>query len=92
MSLSVAAVGGGLSAGMAGAAAPAQLTVALAKIGLAGFGVSKVSTALSSLLTAKGMELELPRLRDELGISATFSKPFSPTKIVRTVEELLAAV
>ncbi|MCH2114011.1 MAG: response regulator [Pirellulales bacterium] len=42
------------------------------------------------LLTAKGLELELPRLRDELGIDATFAKPFSPSAIVKTVNELLA--
>ncbi len=41
------------------------------------------------LLTAKGLELELPRLRDELGINATFAKPFSPSAIVKTVSELL---
>jgi CheY-like chemotaxis protein len=42
------------------------------------------------LLTAKGLELELPRLRDELGIDATFPKPFSPSAVVRAVSELLA--
>ena len=42
------------------------------------------------LLTAKGLELELPRLRDELGIDATFAKPFSPSAIVKTVHQLLA--
>jgi len=42
------------------------------------------------LLTAKGLELELPRLRDELGIDATFSKPFSPSAIVKKVNELVA--
>ena len=42
------------------------------------------------LLTAKGLELELPRLRDELGIEATFAKPFSPSAIVKTAGELLA--
>jgi CheY-like chemotaxis protein len=41
------------------------------------------------LLTAKGLELELPRLREELGIDATFPKPFSPTAIVKKVNELL---
>ncbi len=41
------------------------------------------------LLTAKGLELELPRLRDELGISATFAKPFSPSTVVKACEELL---
>jgi two-component system, chemotaxis family, chemotaxis protein CheY len=41
------------------------------------------------LLTAKGLELELPRLREELGISAVFSKPFSPAAVVRAVEDLV---
>lgn len=41
------------------------------------------------LLTAKGLELELPRLREELGISAVFSKPFSPGAVVRAVEDLV---
>lgn len=44
------------------------------------------------LLTAKGMELELPRLREELKITATFLKPFSPKEIVKAVEDCLAAV
>ncbi len=43
------------------------------------------------LLTAKGLELELPRLQQELEIDATFSKPFSPSALVKTVHELLAA-
>lgn len=43
------------------------------------------------LLTAKGLELELPRLRDELGINATFAKPFSPSAVVKACGELLAA-
>lgn len=42
------------------------------------------------LLTAKGLELELPRLQEELAIDATFAKPFSPSAIVNTVNELLA--
>ena len=42
------------------------------------------------MLTAKGLELELPRLRDELNISETFSKPFSPAKVVSKVKELIA--
>lgn len=41
------------------------------------------------LLTAKGLELELPRLREELGIDATFAKPFSPAAVVRKARELL---
>jgi len=43
------------------------------------------------LLTAKGLELELPQLRDELGIDATFAKPFSPSAIVKACGELLAS-
>jgi CheY-like chemotaxis protein len=43
------------------------------------------------LLTAKGLELELPRLREELGISGVFSKPFSPAAIVKAVEDLMNA-
>lgn len=43
------------------------------------------------LLTAKGLELELPRLQHDLDIDATFSKPFSPSALVKTVNELLAA-
>ncbi len=43
------------------------------------------------LLTAKGLELELPRLQHEFEIDATFSKPFSPSALVKTVNELLAA-
>ena len=43
------------------------------------------------LLTAKGLELELPRLQEELGIDAVFSKPFSPSGLVKTVKELLVA-
>ena len=39
------------------------------------------------MLTAKGMELELPRLKSELGIAATFLKPFSPSAIVQAVED-----
>jgi CheY-like chemotaxis protein len=42
------------------------------------------------LLTAKGMELELPRLQDEFDIDATFSKPFSPSALVKTANDLLA--
>lgn len=44
------------------------------------------------MLTAKGLELELPRLRDELGITATFLKPFSPKEVVQAVEDCLVAV
>lgn len=43
------------------------------------------------LLTAKGLELELPRVRDELGIDATFSKPFSPSAVAKAVSDILEA-
>jgi two-component system, chemotaxis family, chemotaxis protein CheY len=43
------------------------------------------------LLTAKGLELELPRIRDELDISAVFPKPFSPSAVVETACQLLSA-
>ena len=43
-----------------------------------------------NLLTAKGLELELPKLQQELDISAVFSKPFSPSALVNTVFEQLA--
>jgi CheY-like chemotaxis protein len=41
------------------------------------------------LVTAKGLELDFPRLQEELGVAAMFSKPFSPSKIVRAVAEQL---
>ena len=44
------------------------------------------------MLTAKGLELELPRLAEELGITATFLKPFSPAELVQAVENCLTAV
>ena len=42
------------------------------------------------LLTAKGLEIELPRLCAELGIAATFPKPFSPSQVLKKVQELVA--
>jgi CheY-like chemotaxis protein len=44
------------------------------------------------LLTAKGLELDHARLRDELGISGVYAKPFSPIQIVQTVASLLTPV
>lgn len=41
------------------------------------------------LLTAKGLEMELPQLCKQLGIAATFAKPFSPSQVLKTVQELL---
>jgi len=42
------------------------------------------------LITAKGLELELPTLREELGLAGVFSKPFSPSQIVASAEHLLS--
>lgn len=44
------------------------------------------------LLTAKGMELEQERLRDEYGVDALLTKPFSPTHLSQLAEQLLVAV
>ena len=44
------------------------------------------------LLTAKGLELELPTLQRELEISAIFPKPFSPSEVVSTACQLLGTV
>lgn len=41
------------------------------------------------LLTAKGLELELSQLQQELDISAVFAKPFSPSGVVEAVCKLL---
>ena len=43
-------------------------------------------------LTAKSLELDLARMKRELGVVAAFAKPFSPSELVRTVEECLASV
>lgn len=43
------------------------------------------------LLTAKGLELELPALQRELEISAIFPKPFSPAEVVGAACQLLGA-
>ena len=42
------------------------------------------------LLTSKGLELELPKLREDLGILALFPKPFSPLEIVQLIQGHLA--
>ncbi len=42
------------------------------------------------LLTAKGLDLDLPAIKEELGIAGVFSKPFSPTELVAAVNECLA--
>ncbi len=43
------------------------------------------------LLTARGLELEIPQLREELGVLDVFSKPFSPAELTRKIEEHLDA-
>ena len=42
------------------------------------------------LLTAKGLELDIARFRDELSVSAIVSKPFSPAELTQTVQDCLA--
>ena len=41
------------------------------------------------MLTAKALELDVTRLRDEFNVAAVIAKPFSPTDLVGTVEECL---
>lgn len=41
------------------------------------------------LLTAKGLELDLPRIQQELNIDAVFPKPFSPSAVVEAACQLL---
>ena len=55
-------------------------------------GAKEYSETPIIMLTAKGMEMELPRLRDELGIAATLLKPFSPKGLTEVVEDCLTAV
>jgi DNA-binding response OmpR family regulator len=42
------------------------------------------------LLSAKGLELDLSRLREELGVSEVIYKPFSPSGLVATAEASLS--
>lgn len=44
------------------------------------------------LLTAKGLELDLPKFEQEFGVAMTFHKPFSPAEVVQAVEDYLAPV
>ena len=39
------------------------------------------------LVTAKQLELDIERIRSELGITRTFSKPFSPAAIINAVRD-----
>ncbi len=43
------------------------------------------------LVSAKGFELDLPALKQEVGISEVVYKPFSPRQIVETVKRTLSA-
>ena len=42
------------------------------------------------MLTAKGFELDVVKLREELGITLLFPKPFSPAELVQAVQDCLA--
>ncbi len=42
------------------------------------------------MLTAKGFELDIAKLREELGVAAALPKPFSPAELVGVVEQCLA--
>ncbi len=42
------------------------------------------------MLTAKSLELELASLQEQLGIAALLPKPFSPSELVKVVNNLLA--
>ena len=44
------------------------------------------------LLTAKGMELDLHRTRQDYGVSNMLLKPFSPTELAKTARGLVAEV
>lgn len=41
-------------------------------------------------LTAKSLELDMTRLKNEFGVVAAFAKPFSPRELVGAVEDYLA--
>lgn len=43
------------------------------------------------LLTAKCMEIDVAKLRQRLGMSAALPKPFSPSELLTSIEESLAA-
>ncbi len=42
------------------------------------------------MITAKAYELDAARLHDDLNIAAIFLKPFSPSKVVRVVEDCMS--
>lgn len=43
------------------------------------------------MLTAKGLELDVPRLRLELGVRELFLKPFSPREVLAAIQNTLAS-
>ena len=43
------------------------------------------------MLTAKGLELDLEGVREQLGINAVFAKPFSPSSVVEAACHFLEA-
>jgi two-component system chemotaxis response regulator CheY len=43
------------------------------------------------LLTAKCMEIDLPKLQQNPGVSIALPKPFSPSELITCIEECLAA-
>ena len=50
---------------------------------------TKYSRTPIIMLTAKALELDVTRLRDEFNVTAVIAKPFSPTDLVGMVEECL---
>ena len=42
------------------------------------------------MLTAKGLELELSKLKDKLGVMHVLPKPFSPSELVQKIESYFA--
>ena len=53
-------------------------------------GLSEYDDVPILMVTAREIELDAENLKRELGIAAVFAKPYSPNKLVRTVEDLLA--
>ena len=50
----------------------------------------KYKTTPIGMVTARELELDGERLREQLSISEIFAKPYSPTKVCQTIENLLA--
>ncbi|MEM7455367.1 MAG: response regulator [Planctomycetota bacterium] len=51
---------------------------------------SKYESLPVFLLTARGLELDLERLKRELNINEAFAKPFSPTALIEVVNTCLS--